>query len=557
MAPTALQARIAAFEALNNGDPSSLKSLVVDSDDPPSSPTSTRGPGPGQASVIDLKDWVIEDRPSSSSSSTSRAHRSSPSSRPTVPARTVLNPPPLIQVGSPPRPPSSSSSRRAPAVPLPTITAAVAAPPLPPRKSSSPTSAGRSIQLPRTSPASPPASPNLLTLPESDHSYPPPGSRLGRGHGQASSISSFHSVSLSSDGGSGNDPASPHVQTFPIDHDEHGNEPDADADSLADSFEDVSTPSSYVANTPTLPSALLKSKPPLKPKPGSRIPPPAPIPIPVLTQPIPPPRLPQRGSSGPKQPTTPSSPMPTSYTRRVPPPPPPPIPGPLPYAPRQRARSGSRPPSVRSSIQSTSTIATTVSDRSSVLSRTTSLSSLSHPTTPSPKPTPRTRLAPIPPPARARYDALFVANARPRIRAQRRVHLTVPAQGPSKRRANAGWRGLSIDLIPADNAALLEDAARDAAVMKKEEQEDEVDVPPDARLAPAVVKRIWALSRLDKARLREIWDECLDPARAKEQKADGLDREAFARGMWRIDEELKRARAGAGARGSKVQRRAR
>jgi len=86
------------------------------------------------------------------------------------------------------------------------------------------------------------------------------------------------------------------------------------------------------------------------------------------------------------------------------------------------------------------------------------------------------------------------------------------------RRANAGWRGFSVDLA-----------------------DDGVEVPADARLHGGVVRRIWALSRLGVARLGEIWDECVDPAHVRE----GLDRGAFARGMWRIDEELRRARLGA------------
>ena len=36
-------------------------------------------------------------------------------------------------------------------------------------------------------------------------------------------------------------------------------------------------------------------------------------------------------------------------------------------------------------------------------------------------------------------------------------------------------------------------------------------------------------------------NECADPARLSNPD-EGLDREAFARGMWRIDEELHRAR---------------
>lgn len=50
-----------------------------------------------------------------------------------------------------------------------------------------------------------------------------------------------------------------------------------------------------------------------------------------------------------------------------------------------------------------------------------------------------------------------------------------------------------------------------------------------------VVKMIWSCSKLDRGLLRLIWEEC-DP-----DKRGSLDREAFARGMWRIDEELRKA----------------
>ncbi|KDQ17910.1 hypothetical protein BOTBODRAFT_104822 [Botryobasidium botryosum FD-172 SS1] len=48
---------------------------------------------------------------------------------------------------------------------------------------------------------------------------------------------------------------------------------------------------------------------------------------------------------------------------------------------------------------------------------------------------------------------------------------------------------------------------------------------------------IWSCSKLDRGLLRAIWyeEEC------DLEKRGSLDREAFARGMWRIDEELRRA----------------
>ncbi|KAI0687175.1 hypothetical protein BC835DRAFT_1241636, partial [Cytidiella melzeri] len=47
---------------------------------------------------------------------------------------------------------------------------------------------------------------------------------------------------------------------------------------------------------------------------------------------------------------------------------------------------------------------------------------------------------------------------------------------------------------------------------------------------------IWKTSKLDLAQLRGIWCEC-DTARR-----GSLDREAFVKGMWRIDEELRKAK---------------
>ncbi|KIJ35711.1 hypothetical protein M422DRAFT_87191, partial [Sphaerobolus stellatus SS14] len=49
---------------------------------------------------------------------------------------------------------------------------------------------------------------------------------------------------------------------------------------------------------------------------------------------------------------------------------------------------------------------------------------------------------------------------------------------------------------------------------------------------------IWKASKLPKARLRDIWNEC-DP-----DGVGSLDREGFARGMWRIDEALRAAQLG-------------
>jgi hypothetical protein len=143
-----------------------------------------------------------------------------------------------------------------------------------------------------------------------------------------------------------------------------------------------------------------------------------------------------------------------------------------------------------------------------------------------------------------RYDAVFSANVR--------VHAPKPPPPPTSvplKRQNAGWRGISIDVpppIPASPAppgpALAEPG-------------------PEVRLDGRLVRAIWLKSRLEPQRLRGIWcvplyllfletadvftffvlfclfgrDEC-DP-----DGTGSLDREAFVRGMVRIDEELRRA----------------
>ncbi|KAJ6624498.1 hypothetical protein B0H10DRAFT_2006197 [Mycena sp. CBHHK59/15] len=120
------------------------------------------------------------------------------------------------------------------------------------------------------------------------------------------------------------------------------------------------------------------------------------------------------------------------------------------------------------------------------------------------------RLPPIPPAPRRRYEALFATLLA--AHAQRPA-LLAPA---AARRTRQGWRGLSIDLIaPPDDAPA-----------------------PDALPGP-VVRVLWARSRLPVQVLSAIWNDC-DPGRM-----GALDRDAFARGMWRIDEELRQAQQAA------------
>ena len=116
----------------------------------------------------------------------------------------------------------------------------------------------------------------------------------------------------------------------------------------------------------------------------------------------------------------------------------------------------------------------------------------------------------MPPAARARYDRVFDANwralsARPPSKKAKKDGGMLSVPGAETTRTRKGWRGLSVDLIPADNPALGGgDGGADEKARIREKEREEV-VPGDARLPGKVVQRIWSLSRLDKARLKDIW----------------------------------------------------
>lgn len=89
---------------------------------------------------------------------------------------------------------------------------------------------------------------------------------------------------------------------------------------------------------------------------------------------------------------------------------------------------------------------------------------------------------------------------------------------------------MSVDLITnPDDHPLLSGKAKD-------EGEDKVNiVGPEERVDAHSVKLIWCTSKLEKGKLKAIWNECDPTGRGS------LDRDAFVKGMWRIDEELRRA----------------
>ncbi|KAI0247939.1 hypothetical protein BJV78DRAFT_1285154 [Lactifluus subvellereus] len=515
MPSSTLQARIKAFEALGTGASKDvLDSVAIRSEpehllDRPHSPSAASIPpilptayspsaSPGslghRSSLIDLKDWVIDD---------GLFYPSPPSTA--LGGYSPLQTAKLLPHGSTPLISFDGSP--------PTV---AKGPPLPPRKPSF--NSSRSVSAPVASSTVTAAS-NVRKHPETDHSHLPTLTKLStcdsirrnQGHAPVSSVSSFHSVSLSSDGGDSAAAGAPHAPPMERDWTGTGTE---DGESLDESFEDVSAPSVF------LPPITLPPRPPK---------PPGALALVTATKqsPAQPPKLPQRPPSQPRGPASGlashgPSPPPSSITpgaispapmltpstsgssvshtstRRLPPPPPP-----ITSAPPPR----SRPPSARTSVQST---ATTASDRSSLVSQatTTSRTSLSSRTSFSP-PTSGPGAKQVP---RARYDTLFIANVR--------AHAPKPPPpAPPTKRQNAGWRGLSVDMEP--NAYSAPTPAPEPG--------------SDAKLDGRLVCKIWLKSRLEPRRLRDIWNEC-DP-----EGTGSLDRDAFARGMARIDEDLRRA----------------
>ncbi|KZT71237.1 hypothetical protein DAEQUDRAFT_724172 [Daedalea quercina L-15889] len=484
-----VQTRISAFEALA-GNPAPLpctRPLSPDAAarfDPIAHSPSPSPPALGRkTSLIDLHDWVVDDGP-----------RQSPP-KPALPARPRSVAPgprhasaPLIHLESPP--------------------SARPGPPLPPRKPSytslrsvsTSTSASASSVTSRQPPPAPSRKPPPRDSLSPDHSYPPAQS-LGlvlpastSRHAPASSISSFQSVSLSSDGG---DPASPSTPNYVAPS-------PSDTVSVAESFEHLSV--SSVA--PELPRRPPSEPPRLPQRPFS----------------VSPNVVPKSVGSSPRPPSTKPSPPSRPATTKPPPPPPPP------RTPSSRASTGSS--------ASVTSISLSLSDRASILSLSTSPSSSSShshlaPSSSSlatlkPKSAPSllplhsptlpqlSRAAPVPPAARRRYEALFARNVYAQNAA--RKDLASPPPGARARKA-AGWRGLSVDLLITPGPQARDDDTEE-------------------RLGGETVRRIWVRSKLERRRLKAIWSEC-DPA-----GTGSLDLEGFVQGMWRIDEELRRAQLG-------------
>lgn len=343
-------------------------------------------------------------------------------------------------------PPTPRAGSPAASAITPTPTVRVKPPPLPPRKPSL-----ASLKSAASADSSNP--PPLPVRSASDslsvqHTYPP--TKKGK-HAQQPSASSFHSVSLSSDG---------------------GEQDDKDQDSQDGSFESVpssiptstSIPSSPASETVSL-NSLSSKGPKLPPRPSAR----------TSTASL------NSLPSAPSPSSLPSSP-PTvgreaSRSRR--PAPPPPISSPR---PREQAPTAYPPMHARNGHHSSSAHATK-------------------------------RPTPIPGAARARYDALFDHNIEQQRKTAKSKSQSQALRPP--RRAD-GWRGLSIDWTG------------DADSLSGAPQTEE-------RLRSPIVKQIWSWSRLPQETLKQIWND------VDSERSDGLTRDAFAKGMWKIDEELTRA----------------
>ncbi|TFK30028.1 hypothetical protein FA15DRAFT_663351 [Coprinopsis marcescibilis] len=609
--PLTLQSRISAFEALAGGA-SNHDALNAS---PPSSPTTSRtlrsspaslidaplsaatvatlppvasfsslsqrklSPSPSppnlgrKTSLIDLTDWIVDDDSVSAAPPSNGA--------PTLKPKPVIVRKPSSNGFVDGRTPTQQAFRNAKSPPLSLLinlespprrkgeTGGPSPPPLPPRKASY--TSLKSIASTSSSQSSapavngpylyPPRRADSLTVDTIQHAYPPSpvngDSRSPTKHVQGSSISSFHSVSLSSD----TDPATPNslsdfIATYPIDH---SNE--TDSGSLEESYEDVSKSSLASPATErmiTLDFERARARrnnsipPSLPQRPASNSSFSTPSSSARSSMKSPPPIPPSRASqqaarmSAASMPGSPVShpqhsnyitQIPTTYAVRRPPPIPP-----------SRASDRS---SVQSNVTSYSiSSASNQSHRS--LSRTGTITSISS-TNSSPKVLKTNRPTPVPAAARKRYEAVFNGNIIQRRRAekkQRKIAL-MKLQGnaggnkgnsflnPNEYRGRraAGWRGLSVDLINADPKTVADQLNQQK---KEDEEEDKVNefVGKDERIEGAIVKFIWKNSGLGKKRLGEIWNEC-DP-----HHTGSLDLDNFVKGMWRIDEELRRNQTG-------------
>ena len=516
-----VQARISAFESLTtHADPidfleSPPPAMVTASLQPVIAATrpspSPSPPGLGRkTSLIDLKDWVVDDGlfpPPRRSSNTRMAFSQLKSANPSkgqsqehssIPAGPTGNLP-LIDLHSPQKSKPKPKPKPANLTSAPSQTAVSSKqrpPQLPPRKTSH-------TSLKSAAPSSPPQL-NFLYPPRRQDSLTvaqglEPHSR-GSSHAQSSSVSSFHSVSLSSDTDTSRPGSiSNFIATFPMERDHSSSSAnsgakDIDSISLTESFEEVSA------------SALTS---------------------PVTEEQIEwqyatrkPPKLPERPPS-----TNSTSKIPSSQPRR----------GTL------KAAAGSGPPSpvLQPSLSRHSSVSTLnnaappyspytprraappppppsrSSDRSSILSNATtqsfsSHSSHSYQSPPSLPGAPIVTLkikrpTPVPLAARRRYEIVFIKNTLQQRKAQKEKEkpglLSPPSEVARNRRA-AGWRGLSVDLI-VDPEGPMTNGAQSSTPQSQRVVDETVE--NDDKLEGMIVRLVWKKSGLDSTRLAEIW----------------------------------------------------
>ena len=503
-----------------------------------------------KTSLLDLNDWVVDVEGPSSVTGTGAVpigaapHRWQPPPSPASSLNTRPLPPRRKDMPERPNSTRATANATAPLIQLEDVTPlkSKSAPPIPPKKIPlNKLTNGKSGHLAGQDPSSSTSvSPTSSTLPlpkradsltvEPQHVYPPflklDTASNGRGrHMPASSVSSFHSVSLS-DGGDTGTPGSVtnFVLTYPMDRNVTGNTNGSahgggdDSGSLDESFENVSTISdshsydfaygSLPPNKPQIPPRLPER--PNKPRISA-----ASNPTPSMTQ--------ISITSPPRSPILPlariSSTSSTTSSRRVPPPPP---------SHRHSSTASRTATSSRASPPSTS-----ASDRSSILSTATTGTSYtggsSH--TPTINATagalnpPLTKFArqpPIPASARHRYEKIFYANIDARKkekfnRSQKQASglLNIPGVGTlsptsiNKTRKAAGWRGLSVDFItnPGENLPSLppsQPGSRRGSI-ESVGSGGVTERGKDDLLEGVVVRRIWMCSKLDREKLRVIW----------------------------------------------------
>jgi hypothetical protein len=136
------------------------------------------------------------------------------------------------------------------------------------------------------------------------------------------------------------------------------------------------------------------------------------------------------------------------------------------------------------------------------------------------------RRPPLPPAAKARYDAVFDANVKKQRQREQAANAKLKHSTLTPPRRAVGWRGVSVDLTTNGMEGLegLEKVLADAVGSSA--------LPDEERLPASVVRLIWSCSNLPKEALQKIWAEC------DSDRKGSLNKQEFAAGMWSIDSEL-------------------